>query len=562
MRAFSSLAIAPAPESPTAADALAAVESALAAVLRESDSGSLKQKFLAARRSAAAAIAGFSRRETGGPLVATALRLIREISDGGLSDLPAEAEDLALADALGRSGWTGLLAAMLLVPSWQWPGAPALEKIPDWLWGDGASWIFFRPQSFATGSDRKLYAARIVLRQEELETWAGRNRGSSAVRAAIEAYALRGRPAIEAGDLQARRCAELHGRLLGHLARRAGDSFDRPAYPSEGRRLKVGFVSDHFVPPTGGSPRLPAFGYLDPEQFEAVCFDLQTLPASLEEQIAVLREANLDIAVIGIDHDVTFKDPVTRLALHRVAPLQAAWNPAAFTTGLPEIDLFVSPGQANGAKRFTERLGLLYSSSEIPPETVADPLASSDALGELLLFAYAELADKGWKDFRADRAPLSAPAGFVPVEESLESGASALAAGDTDAALAHARTVLRAAPADPAARYLAGRAFLSAGKFARALDYLVAAAQSAPDPAVQFDLARTLRKLGEIPLALEALETSLRLDPTRAPAWLMLAELSGAIGSKDLAREALVMARGSGAPEVQVAELEARLAAA
>ena len=703
----------------------------------------------AAMRDASAVIAQLWRQQPDDPRVSAARELIRDLSASGAHDRPAAADDVALADRLARKGWPGLLAGMLLVPAWQWPDAPLLMTVADFLRGDYVGWLFAAPQGFSLVGDTETYAAFTLQRLEELVRWMKRAPGVDAETEVLSAYS-RASSAIPLyfsnGSL--RRHAELRGRLLEYAWRLPEDFYEPALTPRAGRRLRVGIVNRHFGPQTETYTTLPTFEQLDPERFEVVLFALQSgdspleaycrqhaanfflLSAELDAQLATLRAAALDVVVFGTNVTAVCNE-VTRLALHRVAPLQLVNNSSCITSGLPEVDLYVSgtlTESAGAPAHFTERLALLPGpahafnyeadrqapqvpctradfglppdalvfvsaanyykiipemqhawarllaavpgshllvhpfnpnwSSSYPiarfraefgrvlaehgvdparlavstrrfpsrtdvktllslgdvyldtfpfggvnslvdplelglpvvvwegepfrsrmgaallrslelPELIAtdeagylaiatrfatdpihraacrvrigarmeqrplflDPLAASEAFGDLVETAFDELALAGREAFHANPAPLRVGA---------DTDATDAAAGTP----AWARTTLRRAPADPAARHVHGRVLLDAGRADRAVAYLLSALQGREkDAGLWLDLASALRAVGQTKQALEALEAGLRLDESKLEGWLMLAELAQAVGSTDLAREAATVAQ-------------------
>ena len=161
-----------------------------------------------------------------------------------------------------------------------------------------------------------------------------------------------------------------------------------------------------------------------------------------------------------------------------------------------------------------------------------DPLAASDAFGDLLETAYDELAAVGRPAFRANRTPLRSTSA-VPA-----------AANPFSPAPAGARAVLRASPADPAARHAIGRALLDGGHTGRAVTYLLAALQGEENNAeLWLDAARALHADGQTSEAIRALEAGLRIDMTLLDGWILFAQLAQQVGSAELAREAAGVAR-------------------
>jgi len=111
-----------------------------------------------------------------------ALSLVR--SNGRL----APTGDPSPAFANGTKSWPSLLATMLETPAWCWREAPALDEVPNWLWGDYAAWLFAKPCEFTAAGDAERYSAHMLRHLEVLVRWVERNAASLAVSAAAEAY--------------------------------------------------------------------------------------------------------------------------------------------------------------------------------------------------------------------------------------------------------------------------------------------------------------------------------------------------------------------------------------
>ena len=337
------------------------------------------QSVVELRRAVATAIGALPSMQKSGPEVEASLALLKLFAQSGVGDQPAANEDIALADACAKCSWPGLLAAMLLVPAWQWPAAPRLDDVPAWLWSDYTEYLFRGPDGFSRAGQAAIFAAHTLSRLEELARWAGQNRGSAAVRSALMVYLTKGNCIpLYFNDSSLRRHFEQRARVLA-LGNGVGVQEEITAFARQGRRLRIGFVSRHFGSQTETYTTLPTFEQLDPERFEVLLFahhdtgspledyarsratSFQLLSGDLAAQVDALRAATLDVVVFGTNVTAVCNE-VTQLALHRVAPLQMVNNSSCTTSGMPEVDLYVSGDLTESVEapaHFTERLALL-----------------------------------------------------------------------------------------------------------------------------------------------------------------------------------------------------------
>ena len=388
----------PADRSPSTALAatLETCRLALALHVEAPDQPEFWAKLQQARREAASAIVLLAHEGCVAQEVRAIIELQRKIAASGACDPVVTADDLAFVEQIATSGPLGLLAAMLLVPAAQWPGAPALKHAPRAYWSAYAAWLFSAPQGFCALGQADAYGAHYLRRLEELARLVAASPTAPHVRNALAAFvATHNSIPLYFSTDSLRRHMELRGRLLtahGLIDRRA----DFPAKPRGGFRLRVGFVNRHFGVQTETCTTLPAFEKLDPARFEVQLFahryrdtDLEqyarscaekftVLPEDPVDQLRTLRAAELDIVVFGTNVTTVYNE-VTRLALHRVAPLQVVNNSSGTTTGLPEIDLYVTGAVEAAAARdhFSERLavvpgpGLAFDREldQLPPQT-------------------------------------------------------------------------------------------------------------------------------------------------------------------------------------------------
>jgi hypothetical protein len=304
--------------------------------------------------------------------------MLQTVSASGAHDAPVDEADLRSAREYVKRGPAGFPAAMLLVGAWQWPDLPALKSVPAGWMSDYVAWMVATPQGFVERGQADLYPERYLLRLEALVRFTRDQAGTPAARDALLGFLRYGNfiPLYFCAQ-SLRRHYELRAKLLACAVTRT--AIELPATPRSGRRLRVGVINRHFAPQTETYTTLPMFEQLDPERFEVLLFANQAtgtplekyatshaagftvLPTDLGAQVDVLRAARLDVAVFGTNVTAVFHE-VTRLALHRVAPLQVVNNSSCTTTGMPEIDLYVSgtlTEAPDAPAHFTERLGLV-----------------------------------------------------------------------------------------------------------------------------------------------------------------------------------------------------------
>jgi predicted O-linked N-acetylglucosamine transferase (SPINDLY family) len=331
------------------------------------------------RREVARAISSLPSTVRSGAEVEAADELINLFYKSGAGDQVPSAEDLALGLSYAKKNWPGLLAAMLLIPAWEWPDAPKYDDVPSWMWPAFTVYAFHTPQAFSAVGQAEHYAAHYLRRLEELARAAGIARGSPAVKAAIDVYVRRSNCIplyFCTGSLK--RHYELRAKLFA-AALHVPPQEDLAPLPRDGRKLRIGFLNRHFGQQTETYTTLPMFEHLDPDRFDIVLFthhltsspvedhcrqraaEFHLLPGDFEAQLQTIRSACVDVLVFGTNVTAV-PNEVSRLALHRLAPLQVVNNSSCTTSGMPEIDLYLSGTltEATGAEsNFTERLGLI-----------------------------------------------------------------------------------------------------------------------------------------------------------------------------------------------------------
>jgi hypothetical protein len=290
---------------------------------------------------------------------------------------PVDTATLDTARTLTGTGWVGNLAHVFAAPSWQMPQLRPLADQAPWLWPAYARYLFATPACFQTSDQENRWANHIVTHLEPLARMLECNRGSSALVAVghIVATAAAHWPAVGGADLLNRRQQAL-GRLLTSLAPRLAPYQPTSATNETGRLLRVGVMVEPSAFGGGIFEANRLKTHLDPQRVELTVYTLEDLPRDVSSQVSTLRTAQLDAVIFAADLTQP-AGPFTQLALHRVATRQFATALSPHTTGLPEIDIFLTDSTVSPAAH-TERLGVLPASLAFERATEESTLTRVD----------------------------------------------------------------------------------------------------------------------------------------------------------------------------------------
>ncbi len=273
-----------------------------------------------------------------------------------------------------------LLVAMLYQRADQLPLQPDLTHISQWLLQDYLKYIFKFPCLFqeigeADNYYRYLYQWLDYL-QENIS-----NNPESALWQYIAKFFLQTANFISlyfttenVKDIYTKRAniIELALKIQGCQI-----DYDFPERPVERKKIRLGILAAHFQPSTETFHTLPAYKHLDWNNFEIILFTassnnsrlerycaghadaLVTLPSDLQSQVQTIRDANLDILLIATNVTAV-TNQITLLALHRLARVQVTFGSCPTTTGIRNIDYFISGSlsepASNAREHYREKL--------------------------------------------------------------------------------------------------------------------------------------------------------------------------------------------------------------
>ncbi|TVR49672.1 MAG: glycosyltransferase [Puniceicoccaceae bacterium] len=295
----------------------------------------------------------------------------RELIRSGIQDEDLTAEEAEAAaqvaagfDTEGNFSLARLMASLLFRRAWQEPALLAFELIPSWFGELYFEALLHAPALFDQPGDAERYRRRLaevtreIHRRIQVEEPDGM--------AAEAALTFLRRANFMPLYFTEAPCAELHRLRAEIMAWRLGyDGFDLAGPPqaararSAGGKIRLGILSAHFGPQTETYTVIPLFAELDRRRFEVVLIALQKTDTPLErfcreradrfivldgrlpEQVNAVRAAALDALVIGTNVTAVTND-ISLLALHRLAPVQICSNSSPVSTGMAQIDAYLS----------------------------------------------------------------------------------------------------------------------------------------------------------------------------------------------------------------------------
>lgn len=160
-------------------------------------------------------------------------------------------------------------------------------------------------------------------------------------------------------------------------------SYDFATFTPDRTKIKLGILVENYIPTSAIFASIPLYKYLNRDRFEIILYTLNStghrlekycfghgdllvqLPEELEQQVQLIRDAELDILLIASDIS-TQVNAIALLAAHRLARIQIATAISPFTTGFSSIDYYIT-----GKMSESESPGDYYSETLLSLETPA-----------------------------------------------------------------------------------------------------------------------------------------------------------------------------------------------
>ena len=308
--------------------------------------------------------------------------LHRLLLDSGLRDEFPSDDDAAFASTLLHPQTPGAaLAAMLYHRPFQLPLTFDLPAVPDWLRGDWLRYLLEGPSVFPNLGDADAHLAHTRRVVDYIHAQVIANPGdifwlqtAGTLLVRLKIFPLY----FTAADLSP--ILIQRGELLDLVLRASGHHLDHSFPPRDAnRRIRLGVLCNLMAAETGAYATLPLFEHLDRSRFEVILYYARStgtaaeeycrrrvdravqVPENLTELVAALRAEDLDLLHF-VPNVASTMSLWTKVAAHRLARVQFTNFASPVTTGMGQMDYFISgvlsePDDA--AAKYRERLVLL-----------------------------------------------------------------------------------------------------------------------------------------------------------------------------------------------------------
>ncbi len=299
-------------------------------------------------------------------------RVFRALIKSGLTSEPAtEAltaqcavldEAIAAAEtAAGAFDVRPMLARILCTPAHRGSVTVSVEKIPAWFIEDYLGYMLFAPPVFVAAGEAEDYRAHLLDWSRAIRQLTRTRPADALTNKVAQFYAMRASYIpLYLSKSNTRELAENRAAIMEFVLTRNGAVIDAKfsKRPKHRTKIKVGFVNAHFGAQTETHVTLPSL-QLDRNTFEICLFPVATnpgpvedycrsftdsftlLPKELHRQVKTIREAALDVVIIGTNVTAV-TNQVSLIALHRLAPLQLASYCSPVSTGMRHIDGYLT----------------------------------------------------------------------------------------------------------------------------------------------------------------------------------------------------------------------------
>ncbi|WP_341730460.1 methyltransferase type 11 [Microcoleus sp. EPA2] len=279
-----------------------------------------------------------------------------------------------------------LLVAMLYIYPHQLPLQYDLSRIPQWLLNNYIKFILEAPISFKEMGESEEYSHHLRKVINTLHTYIFSNPTATNSQELALLFTLNVKFFMDFSPENLKEIYKKRADIMEFSLRSQGYQleYDFPARIPARSKIRLGIIVNKFEPNPETFATLSVYKHLNRDLFEIILYSTQAsghrierycsghadaavqLPEDLYNQVKTIRDDDLDL--IFIASDITSQtNLITLLSLHRLARVQVVGRNSTGTTGMSNVDYFISGKLTeleNGAQEhYTETLVMVEGPS-------------------------------------------------------------------------------------------------------------------------------------------------------------------------------------------------------
>ncbi|WP_293058476.1 glycosyltransferase [Okeania sp. SIO2B3] len=255
--------------------------------------------------------------------------------------------------------------------------------IPKWFANDYLKYMFSAPSLFLEIGEADNYACYMEKWLEYIDNNITNNPGSKLWQEIALLFTQNANfIPIYFASLNLKKVYSLRAKIMEFVLKNQGNQIDYefPTRSPNRNKIRLGIIKEHFQPQSETYSILPVFEHLNREKFELIlytnnqtnhpleqyccsCVDrVVKLENDTQKQVQTIRGDDLDILIVGTNITAITR-PITLLMFHRLARIQATLFSSPVTTGIRNIDYYISGKLSEtitfANQHYTEKLALL-----------------------------------------------------------------------------------------------------------------------------------------------------------------------------------------------------------
>lgn len=303
----------------------------------------------------------------------------RLIKDSGIRDEPITPGEYGFVERLegevakgfeAPKGLQYFLGAMLYRRADKLPINFNRIAVPQWFLNEFLEFIFYLPTYFQELGEAENYADYMEQLVDLIHGIIMKNPDSQIWQQIAKWFAdLVNFMPLYFTDRNLKSIYQKRAAILAYLLEKDGHKLDcqLPARPSDRHKIRLGVLKVNLAPVSETFTTIPVFEYLDRDKFEVILYLLEItgesiekycqsrvdklvkLPDKLSERVELIRGDNVDILFVG-SIVTNAAQEIILLSLHRLGRVQVTYFASPVTTGIRNMDYYISGTLTEGSE--------------------------------------------------------------------------------------------------------------------------------------------------------------------------------------------------------------------